>query len=71
MRRIRAISILTLTFASTVAHPAWAQPSAEEVLAAADFSDAEKQRITAGELVSGDLKAPYRSATCPCRWASS
>lgn len=51
------ISILTLVGTITVARHAWAQPSAEEVLAATDFSADDKQRILAGEMVSGEVKA--------------
>ena len=39
------------------AHAALAETTADEVLAAADFSVAEKQRILAGEMISGDVRA--------------
>ena len=52
------ISILTLVGTSTVARHAWAQPSAEEVLAATDFSADDKQRILAGETIRGSEPRP-------------
>jgi len=39
------------------AHATWAEPTADDVLAAMDFSAAEKQRILAGEMISGDVRA--------------
>jgi len=57
MSRNRAIAIAVVMAAMSMAHRTWAQPSVDEVLAAADFSAADKQRILNGEFVGGDLKA--------------
>lgn len=58
MIRRRVIDwILTLVTVLAVAVPALAQPSADEVLEAAGFSPEDKQRILAGEMVGGDVKA--------------
>lgn len=55
--RCAIISLLTLAGAIAVAIPTLAQPSADEVLTAAGFSADDKQRILAGELLTGDIKA--------------
>lgn len=51
------ISILVLAGALALAIPVHAQPSADEILEAAGFSHEDKQRILAGEMVGGDVKA--------------
>jgi hypothetical protein len=51
------VLMVALTAMIAGAHEAWAEPTADEVLAATDFSSADKQRIMAGEMVSGDLRA--------------
>jgi hypothetical protein len=52
------VILFILVLAATASHPivARAQPSTDEVLTAAGFSAADKQRILAGEFVSGDVK---------------
>jgi hypothetical protein len=58
MRRKRALSlVIGLVAMIGLARLARAQPTADEVLAATDLSAAEKQRVLAGEMVSGDVKA--------------
>jgi hypothetical protein len=49
--------IVVLTAIIAGAHAAWAEPTVDEVLAAANFPDADKQRILAGEMISGEVKA--------------
>jgi len=49
--------IVVLTAIIAGAHAAWAEPTVDAVLAAANFSDADKQRILAGEMISGEVMA--------------
>jgi len=49
--------MLVLTGMLAGGHAAWAEPTADDVLAAMDFSAAEKQRILAGEMIIGDVRA--------------
>ena len=58
MRHKSVIMLMAvLTAMISGAHTAGAEPTADEVLAAANFSDADKQRIAAGEMISGEVKA--------------
>jgi hypothetical protein len=57
MKGNRWLAIVLGVAAMSIAHRTWAQPSVDDVLAALDFSAADKQRILNGEFVGGDLKA--------------
>jgi hypothetical protein len=56
-RKSLILLMLVLTGMIAGTHQAWSAPAADEVLAAMGFSAAEKQRILAGEMVSGDVRA--------------
>jgi hypothetical protein len=56
-RKSLILLMAVLTGTITCAHAVWAEPPVEDVLAAMDFSAAEKQRILAGEMISGDVRA--------------
>ena len=58
MRCKRIILLLVVMIVlGAAARAVSAEPTADEVLAAANFSDADKQRILAGEMISGEVKA--------------
>jgi hypothetical protein len=49
--------LAAMTVLGAAVRPVVAEPTADEVLAAANFSEADKQRILAGEMISGEVKA--------------
>ena len=55
--KIVFVLMVALTGMIAGAHAAWAEPTADEVLAAMNFSPADRQRILAGEMISGDVRA--------------
>ena len=56
-RKSLILLMAVLTGMIAGAHAAWSSTTAEDVLAAMGFSAAEKQRILAGEMISGDVRA--------------